>query len=389
MRDKAHIMQFQDLKVCPQITWPKACWEEVYDPTELEFRIEPSGEKIQKKLKKAMQDAFDQQKDELATAQEELAKYKQGDRDFTILSTKCNKTNTVGKASYEKGVAVLMRVPRRSTVPIEYEASAKLPDTYIASSVGRKRTQEDTSVADVFESGQKQMEVTAVFDGHGGTDSWSVFMKERLVQRLQEFVTMFNPDGITDAGIWNALKLVTVYMSREYQNIQGGTCANICLKIDNTLWVANLGDSRAILIDTETKTTLQLGKDQKAADLQYLPGIEKRKGSVSHERLDGYLMPARSVGDHGPKDDLTTPGAPSISARSKVTKYELEAGKSYLLIQCSDGATDTMATDHIGYFVLNRHEEPAKLTPNLVAAAIEDFASDDNIVVIIRALPIG
>ena len=56
--------------------------------------------------------------------------------------------------------------------------------------------------------------------------------------------------GLSDQGIWNGLKQTFVKLNQQFKQMilsGSGTTAVIAMIIDGKIWVANLGDSRAVL----------------------------------------------------------------------------------------------------------------------------------------------
>ena len=137
--------------------------------------------------------------------------------------------------------------------------------TGISSTSGKRKTMEDAHLADQFffhtgsdtgsDTGGKKKKaiVTAIFDGHAG-EKTALHAKNTFVSCLQARLEEYNKEALTDVGIWNALKIACVDVSRSSTCKSSGSTATIGLRIDNTLWVANVGDSRTILVTKEGKT---------------------------------------------------------------------------------------------------------------------------------------
>ena len=131
-----------------------------------------------------------------------------------------------------------------------------------------------------FNSGGTAVNVslTGVFDGHSSNyrgQEASRYAAEHIVEHLQHRLAQYNPGGLTEAGIWNALKLALVdlnrsefYSRRDIDNT--GTTANLALVIGDRLWVANVGDSRALLSFPDGRS-LALSEDAKARHYGYEP----------------------------------------------------------------------------------------------------------------------
>lgn len=169
------------------------------------------------------------------------------------------------------------------------------------------------------------VQLFGVFDGHSGNRAAS-YVKLNLKQQLQETLKEFCTDALTDEAIWNALKISFVKLheglkthllcgeeKQDLSGMRGGTTATVAMLLDKKLWVANTGDSRAIL-----DNGYQLSEDAKPENPRYKRGIENRGGKVltikKRARVSGNLSLARALGDYNVK---------GINPRPKITMCPL------------------------------------------------------------------
>lgn len=259
----------------------------------------------------------------------------------------------------------------------------------LATTVGRRPTNEDAELSTTFTftvGGQTyNADLTAVFDGHGGAKA-SRFAKDELVKHLNERLQKSTSKELTDTLVWNALKLALVDLSRSYEGMEDGTTGNIVLKINNDLWVANLGDSRALLVNDNTGETTQLSEDAKPAHKKYTKSIEARKGElweeegrvIRRDKTDSALAVARGIGDHM--------FAGAISARPKITKYTLDPKSSYHLVQACDGLFDVASSNQVGKVVTTlKSQDPQAIASTLVELAFQ-AGSMDNISALVKPI---
>lgn len=154
----------------------------------------------------------------------------------------------------------------------------------------------------------------------------------------------------------------------------GGTTLTAVLLIDSTLWMVQVGDSRAMLV--EQQRWYQLTEEATLTNEYYRRGVERRGGVVA---LDECGMPrtggglgmnlARSIGD------LDEAG---ISARASITSFPLHDEPTWLIIG-TDGLFDTLSSDDIGYLVQRLQPIGAEeLVTSLVEASFAS-GSEDNI----------
>ncbi|WP_062267626.1 PP2C family serine/threonine-protein phosphatase [Endozoicomonas arenosclerae] len=308
----------------------------------LDYRAEPSPEKVRLKLKKAR----------------EKADWHQGIKREKFKRRKNFKTFPESLDPFN--------VPPEPV--IHTSAPSRFTNLGIASCISRKPRMEDAHLADTFslQCGDKTIPIaiTGVFDGHTSSGDGSLasnYAARNITRYLAKRLAEFNPTGeLTEVGIWNALKLALVDLSRDpfyYQKetYNTGTTANISLVIGDHLWVVNTGDSRAILLK-EDGSCLQLSEDAKAyiENNDYLTS-EKSEYGVSGEKRGGYFDPvdgrlrspnrmvslgtARSVGD------VNMGGA--ASARPKITCFALSELQGGTLIQCCDGVFDIASSDQV------------------------------------------
>lgn len=269
-------------------------------------------------------------------------------------------------------------IPERATEP-------RLQGAFLSSVchfIGRRRTMEDTHLnakVDLTICGQThEMHLFGIFDGHGGASA-AEYLKEHLSAQVAETLLEMNQSGLTDVGIWNALKMAFVKLNRIYEGRAGST-ATLAVVLDNKLWVANLGDSRTILVK-ETGSVMQLSEDAKPADPRYLRGIQNRGGWVRMgrtPRVQGRLAVARAFGDHALE--------PFVSSRPKITMVplsEIPRG-SHIVLAC-DGVYDVASTRQIGNFIHeNRNTSLQQMAEGIVNSSYVAGSRDNLSAMVVR-----
>lgn len=337
----------------------------------LEYRVQIDETEIERRLQKEFNAAIAQEKVQLTNCSFSAQ--------ATRIDQKTADTSTSGKSTSEI---------RFNKTEISFSTEEQ---TGLAEARGARSTMEDAHIASSFTfqaGGQpKEVKITGVFDGHGG-DECAKFVAENIKDHLRARLEEQNATGLRDLGIWNAIKLAFVDLSRSYHqnidvyNADAGTTANVALIIDGDLWIANLGDARAILLHPDGTST-QLSEDAKPGDLKYKKSIEKRGGRVNehgYPRLNGILAVARSFGDHKLRG--------TVSARPKITKIshpERDGGeetswKGYHLIQCCDGVFDVASSKQVGSLVhadLQKECSLAIAAKNIVDAAYQAGSTDN------------
>lgn len=242
-----------------------------------------------------------------------------------------------------------------------------------------------------------------VFDGHGG-DAASSFVSKNIQTILQQLILTHNQQGLSEVGIYNALKLLGVQLSEafnlesssavrlskafdhEYRTPQTeGTTLIASVFINGDIYVVNIGDSRAVL--DLNGTPVQLSEDQKSGDPYYEKIIRKRGGCVHRSyspfgipRVNGTLATARAIGDADCRPEF------SVSARSKITRFPLrEIPEGTHLVLISDGVTDVANTVSIVRGIHeNRERSSADLSKGLVYSALQSGSKDNATAIVVR-----
>ena len=234
------------------------------------------------------------------------------------------------------------------------------------------------------------VDLTGVFDGHGGPE-WSLYASENLTRFLKARLEQFNKKGLSETGIWNALKvaLVDLDLAEPPDHIKAlkkgsGTTANIVLRIQGDVWTANSGDSRAILIPPDG-LAYQLSRDASPDDPEFKEGINNREGTALGGRvwmIGQNLGVARGLGDHGMgiiEGENVAQGV--INARPKITRIpKSQLVKGAVLVQVSDGIMDVAFNKDVGQLVHDLRQQgkpPAAIAFEIAARAYVAGSRDD------------
>jgi len=119
-----------------------------------------------------------------------------------------------------------------------------------------------------------------------------------------------------------------------------GSTAVVSLVSKSLLWVANCGDSRAVLL--RDGAPLQLSSDQTAARPDEVARIEDAGGEIYYlqdcPRVGGVLAMSRSIGDHYL--------APFVIPHPEYTAIPRKPGSDELLILGTDGLWDKLSNEY-------------------------------------------
>jgi serine/threonine protein phosphatase PrpC len=232
------------------------------------------------------------------------------------------------------------------------------------------------------------MVLHAVFDGHAGRQAAKMAM-QHLPGFLDASIRKYNAEVLTNTGFLNALKLgfkdlddlicngtpqqPPIGTGRRGHTI--GTTANASLIVGNEVWIANLGDSRAILVDDEGFQCASEDADPNVE--KYARGVRRRdKNALIRNGEVGTLGMTRSLGDGG--------WGARVSGRPKVSRLELKQDparrQGCYLVHVSDGIGHGTNPQDLADFVRARAQagkSPQRIAADLVHASSRHFDRDN------------
>jgi len=279
---------------------------------------------------------------------------------------------------------------------------------------GRRNFMEDAACAftmNVIIAGQiQEAKVYAVFDGHGkhnmaalrenkGIDC-SQYCKKNIQRVLKNVLEMFCVEG-KDFEIYDALKLSFVLLDEEYRMYRSnkfpkikksmfGTTASVSMILQNKLWVANVGDTRTFISNSEK--CIPLTYDAKAGDSLINGCISKRNGKIRNGRVNGTLAVCRALGN----EFLRNGYIKIITPRPKIVMLPLEDVKryhTYLVIACDgffEGNTilpvsSTEQVHNVVQTMSQNDKSTSQISSTLVASAL-NAGTGDNLTVMVVPL---
>ena len=381
------------------------------DLSDREYTIVQSKHVVHEKLDKMLQRAIEQQNKQGKAENDETSKL--FSKPFapetypTVIDTR--------DGLNDKGHLILTA---EQGAQLHYE-SLENGNITIAHAQGRRQSMEDAHIVKrigFVTNDVEEMQISAVCDGHGGS-GWSNYVAANIGERLKVRLEEFNQNGLTDVGIWNALKIAMVdldldltaqgrpdriaiedhpqYESYKKNNMldeipeeelydKSGTTINLAVRINDDLWIANVGDSRAILVDDDGGM-LQISEDASPNDPYYQKPIEVRAGTVRGEKVvspnrSSSIAVARALGD--------TQFEGAISARPKITKIPQSMLKNATLIQTCDGVPEVSSSVDIAQKIHDwqgKEDATKNAALDLVASAYQ-AGSGDNLSAIVTKL---
>nr|CAB3256052.1 integrin-linked kinase-associated serine/threonine phosphatase 2C-like [Phallusia mammillata] len=194
----------------------------------------------------------------------------------------------------------------------------------------------------------------AVFDGHGGSKA-SKHCAERLHVHLSQKIPksdVSNFDKEMKRQVLDSFKSIDEEFLKEASTKKpvwkDGTTVCCVLVLDDTLYIANLGDSKAILCryqaESKKHVSIPLSKEHNPSNYEERQRIQKAGGSVREGRVLGILEVSRSIGD-GQYKRCGVINVPDVK------RCQLCSNDRFILIAC-DGLWKVYNPDQAIQFVL-------------------------------------
>lgn len=233
---------------------------------------------------------------------------------------------------------------------------------------GRRPHMEDrfNIVSDLEQTG---IYLFGIFDGHGGEFA-AEFTKKTLFKYLLIRIISAELDEQTE----NFTQMITeevnhvdtqlIKAAKANSDISGTTALFALLKGD-ILTVANVGDSRGIICDKNSKA-IPLSYDHKPYNIKERQRIKEVGGFISFNgvwRVAGVLATSRALGDFPLKDTKMVIADPDILT------FNLRFLQPYFMILASDGLWDVFSNQEAVDFIKDRLHEPLFGAKSLVLQA--------------------
>eukprot|EP01112_Ceratiomyxa_fruticulosa_P013030 TRINITY_DN3642_c0_g1_i1.p1 TRINITY_DN3642_c0_g1~~TRINITY_DN3642_c0_g1_i1.p1 ORF type:complete len:609 (+),score=132.67 TRINITY_DN3642_c0_g1_i1:647-2473(+) len=197
---------------------------------------------------------------------------------------------------------------RKSSAPLPHQIVNRSSRFLVgfAETIGKRSTMEDEIVIFGGFRNRETDDYFALFDGHGGKDA-ATFAARNLHEIISENLKNQMANSSPFANPVRALKesFRQTHESMSGQSIKGGTTAVVALFIGNTGYVANVGDSRAVLC--RDGQAFRVSLDHKPELPKETERIQRQGGIVTSTvnaatgqqtfRVQGQLSVSRALGD--------------------------------------------------------------------------------------------
>lgn len=222
----------------------------------------------------------------------------------------------------------------------------------------------------------------AVYDGHGGGNV-SKYLLENLRPTLKKQLLISSGDIHT--SLLNTFTDIGTYLKSVDFAQHCGSTALVMLKSDKYIWIANIGDCRAVLksFHLPVYKGFQITEDHKPNLLREKTRIEKVGGFIQEDpygiwRVKGNLAVSRSFGD--------IYLYPSVTWQPDIFKYDI-SNDMRAIIMGSDGVWDTLsnqdvvdiANNIIETNMLYDHQSVLNIITKTISDKAQEKGSMDNI----------
>lgn len=254
---------------------------------------------------------------------------------------------------------------------------------------GERETFEDLFIEGDFEVGDTRIPVFGVLDGFAGNEC-ARYVKNKFISKLQQKLQglfQFAKEH-RDKLIFKSLEKTMQELSQEFKDSKSeshaGTTANIALLIDQDLWVANTGDSRSILCQTNPLNKFfSLSEDASLEKEKYCQDVIRLGGEVVHKkgkraRIGGKIATGRALGGGKVK---------GVNPCPTIIKFPLKSGE-YLYLSATDGLWGVASSLQVARFVFSNFKKSPENIAKLLVHKGYVARSKDNITVLVARLEI-
>ena len=215
----------------------------------------------------------------------------------------------------------------------------------VADMQGRRDSMEDSMIIRGKFAGEEKWDFYCILDGHGGRRV-AEFGGMELSSRIEQLLIQTkckDPEEILKISF----KKVQAAVKSTHIGIMEGSTAVLGLFLDNILYVANIGDSRAVL--SRGGKAIRVSYDHKPELPEEEDRICLKGGFVSDGRINSVLAVSRAFGDFA----LET----WISSEPYIEKVEIQSSDEFLILAC-DGVWDVMEDQFAVDLIKNSDASP-------------------------------
>ncbi|XP_057429994.1 probable protein phosphatase 2C 9 [Lotus japonicus] len=232
---------------------------------------------------------------------------------------------------------------------------------------------EDFHVAKIIQNKGQELGLFAIYDGHLG-DSVPAYLQKHLFSNILKEEDFWTD---TNSSIIKAYETTdeAILSHSSDLGVGGSTAVTAILLNNQKLWVANVGDSRAVL--SRRGEAIQMTIDHEPNTERGI--IENKGGFVSNmpgdvARVNGQLAVSRAFGDKNLKSHLRSD--------PDIRHDEIDSDTEFLIL-ASDGLWKVMANQE-AVDIAKKIKDPQKAAKQLTAEALNRESKDDISCIVVR-----
>lgn len=223
-----------------------------------------------------------------------------------------------------------------------------------------------------------------LFDGHGGKEVSLYlrdYMKSIIIKHLKD--AMKSKESFIDVQkvLYESFK--SIINDIPYKtSMNTGSTALVILRHSDKLWVANVGDTRAIMNDG--LNVIQLSNDHKPNETKEYKRITSLGGKVIKAfpedvyRVNGVLAVSRAIGDFSL--------SPHVTWKPEITTFNLQKSNHYIFM-ATDGVWDVLSNKQVVHIINEMIiNEEWKYIGDMIISTARKYGSGDNIACILIVL---
>jgi len=218
-----------------------------------------------------------------------------------------------------------------------------------------------------------EFDLAAVFDGHGG-DHVSEFCTNNLERVL--LASLQRNNGNIRKALIDCFQDLDDGLDPVKSKSTGSTCLVVLCDGKETLWVANAGDSRAVM-DKNKNGCVILSKDHKPDVTDERKRIEDNGGFILHLgvwRVIGELAVSRSIGDKKYR--------PLVIPTPDVKRVRLIPGENRMIILATDGLWDVVKNKDVIQSAARALQNGTSVCEALMARAMSSNMEDNTTIIV-------
>ena len=198
--------------------------------------------------------------------------------------------------------------------------------------------------------------------GHKAGDYASRFCVEFFTQHIRNS-SQTSPIALIEEAI-NATNEAVYKMSKEQVEFEGmGTTFVVATIFKNEMYVANIGDSRLYVIDSQIR---QITEDHSLVQAMVNTGELNRDEARAH-----------------PNKNIIT-RALGVNEIAQPDFFEVELSRGDIVLMCSDGLTNMLEDENIERIIRKNVNDPKTAAETLVKQANENGGKDNIAVIVIK-----